>query len=55
MLVARGYNFACVKRRSDCTTVPTLLSMIVGLIHLCESKINGFTLDQEAGNSCCPS
>ena len=55
MLVARGYNFACVKRRSDCTTVLTLLSMIVGLIHLCESKINGFTLVQEAGNSCCPS
>ena len=55
VLVARGYNFACVKRRSDCTTVPTLLSMIVGLIHLCESKINGFTLVQEAGNSCCPS
>ena len=31
MLVARGYNFACVKKRSNCTTVPRLLSMIVGL------------------------
>ena len=30
VLVARGYNFACVKRRSNCTTVPRLLSMIVG-------------------------
>ena len=29
MLVARGYNFACVKKRSNCTTVPRLLSMIV--------------------------
>ena len=47
MLVARGYNFACVKRRSDCTTVPTLLSMIVGLIHLRESKIKGFTLKKK--------
>ena len=26
---ARGYNFARVKKRSNCTTVPTLLSMIV--------------------------
>ena len=24
-----GYNFACVKKRSNCTTVPRLLSMIV--------------------------
>ena len=31
VLVARGYNFACVKKRSNCTTVPRLLSMIVGL------------------------
>ena len=29
MLVARGYNFACIKKRSNCITVPTLLSMIV--------------------------
>ena len=29
VLVARGYNFACVKKRSNCTTVPRLLSMIV--------------------------
>ena len=29
MLVARRYNFACVKKRSNCTTVPRLLSMIV--------------------------
>ena len=29
MLVARGYNFACVKKRSNCKTVPRLLSMIV--------------------------
>ena len=28
MLVARGYSFACVKKRSNCTTVPRLLSMI---------------------------
>ena len=32
VLVARGYNFACVKKRSNCTTVPRLLSMIVGKI-----------------------
>ena len=31
-LVARGYNFACVKKRSNCTTVPRLLSMIVALV-----------------------
>ena len=31
MLVARGYNFACIKKRSNCITVPTLLSMIVAL------------------------
>ena len=31
MLVARGYNFACVKKRSNCTTVPRLLSMIVDI------------------------
>ena len=24
MLVARGYNFACVKKHSNCTTVPRL-------------------------------
>ena len=29
VLVARGYNFACVKKRSNCITVPRLLSMIV--------------------------
>ena len=29
MLAARGYNFACVKKRSNCTTVPRLLSVIV--------------------------
>ena len=29
VLVARGYNFAWVKKRSNCTTVPRLLSMIV--------------------------
>ena len=29
MLVARGYNFACIKKRSNCTSVPRLLSMIV--------------------------
>ena len=29
MLVARGNDFACVKKRSNCTTVPRLLSMIV--------------------------
>ena len=28
MLVARRYNFACVTKRSNCTTVPRLLSMI---------------------------
>ena len=28
MLVARGYNFVCIKKRSNCITVPTLLSMI---------------------------
>ena len=33
VLVARGYSFACVKKRSNCTTVPRLLSMIV-VIHL---------------------
>ena len=32
MLVARGYNFASVKKRSNRTTVPRLLSMIVGLV-----------------------
>ena len=32
MLVARGYNFACVKKCSNCITVPTLLSMIVAEI-----------------------
>ena len=31
MLVARGYNFASLKKRSNCTTVPTLLSMIVDI------------------------
>ena len=31
VLVARGYNFACVKKRSSCATVPRLLSMIVAL------------------------
>ena len=31
VLVARGYNFACVKKCSNCITVPTLLSMIVGM------------------------
>ena len=31
MLVARGYNFAWVKKRSNCTTVPRLLSMIVAI------------------------
>ena len=31
MLVVRGYNFACLKKRSNFTTVPTLLSMIVGI------------------------
>ena len=36
MLVARGYNFACIKKRSNCITVPTLLSMIVAsfVLHL---------------------
>ena len=34
MLVARGYNFACIKKRSNCITVPALLSMIVGQIGL---------------------
>ena len=29
VLVVRGYNFACVKKRLTCTTVLTLLSMIV--------------------------
>ena len=29
MLVARGYNFACVIKRSNCTTVPRRLSVIV--------------------------
>ena len=29
MLKVRGYNFACVKKRSNCTTVPRLFSMIV--------------------------
>ena len=31
-LVARGYNFACVKKRLNCTTVPRRLSMIVALV-----------------------
>ena len=29
MLKVRGYNFACVKKRSNCTAVPRLFSMIV--------------------------
>ena len=29
VLVARGYKFAWAKKRSNCTTVPRLLSMIV--------------------------
>ena len=29
VLVARGYNVVCIKKRSNCITVPTLLSMIV--------------------------
>ena len=29
--VARGYNFACVKKRLNCTTVPRLLPIIVEL------------------------
>ena len=31
MLVVRGYNFARIKKRSNYTSVPRLLSMIVGL------------------------
>lgn len=31
MLVVRGYNFACLEKRSNCTTIPTLLSMIVDI------------------------
>ena len=31
VLVVRGYNFARIKKRSNYTSVPRLLSMIVGL------------------------
>ena len=34
MLVVRGYSFEYVKKRSNCTTVPRLLSMIVGDVFL---------------------
>ena len=32
MLVARRYNFLSVKKRSNCKTVPTFLSMIVDCV-----------------------
>ena len=32
VLVARGYNFACVKKRSNCSFVPRRLSMIVAAV-----------------------
>ena len=51
MLVARGYNFACVKKPSNCTTVPRLLSMIVDPRLLWFKFIPGLKITSFVSNS----
>ena len=51
VLVARGYNFACVKKPSNCTTVPRLLSMIVDPRLLWFKFIPGLKITSFVSNS----